>query len=185
MMTLADAWTWYQTVREQAGLFGRIGRKYWDDPPLQSALWKDDRLKEVKSETIVQGAEFCLDHLDDFAVLILSSVFESIVRDRAKAEVRGERERLTHPLIIGIVDAAKDDIENGSFSRVLDAYKAGIDKNLVQQVDQVRKYRNWVAHGRRGEKSENVEPESAYDRLRRFLDELDRSGLGTRSATEQ
>jgi hypothetical protein len=44
--------------------------------------------------------------------------------------------------------------------------------DLVTQVDQVRKYRNWVAHGRRGDPVNNVAPNEAFDRLGRFLLEL-------------
>jgi hypothetical protein len=41
-------------------------------------------------------------------------------------------------------------------------------------VDQVRQYRNWVAHGRRERDLDmnHVTPRMAYDRLRNFLAEL-------------
>ena len=45
--------------------------------------------------------------------------------------------------------------------------------DLVEEVNQVRKYRNWVSHGKRGERPDNVEPPMAFDRLRRFLQFLD------------
>lgn len=35
------------------------------------ALGKDDKLKSLEAEVIVTGSAFCLDHLDDFAVLII------------------------------------------------------------------------------------------------------------------
>ena len=41
-----------------------------------------------------------------------------------------------------------------------------MDVNLTEQVNQVRKSRNWVAHGRRGEPENSVVPDIAIERLR-------------------
>jgi hypothetical protein len=65
----------------------------------------------------------------------------------------------------------KDGIEQGSFFKVLEPYK-DLDANLIEEVNQVRRYRNWVAHGRRTEQPSAVSPATAYDRLKRFLDLL-------------
>lgn len=169
MMTLDEAWRWYLTTRSQLQMFGRLGRKYWDFLPWDGPLGKDDKFKRLESDTIVTDAGFGLEHLDDFAVLILFSVFESIIRDRVLEDVRIERGRLSHVLVTQIVDDAIQNIEQGSFFRVLEVYK-GQDVELVEEVNQVRKYRNWVAHGRRTDRPDAVEPDTAYDRLKRFLD---------------
>jgi hypothetical protein len=65
-------------------------------------------------------------------------------------------------------------VEEGSFYRqVLSPLKEQnrVSGDLVTQVDQVRAYRNWVAHGRRDRDAgmNNVTPRMAYDRLREFL----------------
>jgi hypothetical protein len=70
------------------------------------------------------------------------------------------------------VEATKEAIEQGSFFKVLEPFKPDIGTDLVQQVHQVRKYRNWVAHGRRGLPENAVDPRTACDRLQRFLDHL-------------
>jgi hypothetical protein len=66
----------------------------------------------------------------------------------------------------------KADIEHGSFFKVLEPYKK-IDADLIEQVNQVRRYRNWVAHGRRGPQPDAVDPRAAWDRLQRCLDRLE------------
>ncbi len=119
MIDLEDAWTWYVTTRKQLRLFGRLGRKHWDKLPWDGKLGEDDALKNLESESVVTGSAFCLEHLDDFAVLILLSVFESIVRAQVLSEVEDEKSRLRHALIIQIVTDATDEIEHGSFHRVL------------------------------------------------------------------
>jgi hypothetical protein len=75
MMTLDEARDWYFTARSHLELFGRFGKKHWDGLPWDGPLGKDNAFKELESDRIVEGAVFCLDHLDDFAVLILFSVF--------------------------------------------------------------------------------------------------------------
>jgi hypothetical protein len=90
MIDLHDGWTWYVTTRKQLKLFGRFGRKHWDDLPWNGMLGKDDELKSLEAELIVSDSAFCLDHLDDFAVLILFSVFESVVRAQVLSEVEDE-----------------------------------------------------------------------------------------------
>jgi hypothetical protein len=51
---------------------------------------------------------------------------------------------------------------------VLEPFKKG-HADLVEEVHQVRRYRNWVAHGRRDQPRDRVHPQLAYDRLTRFL----------------
>ena len=169
MMTLDDAWNWYEKTKKQLVLFGRFGRKHWENLPWDGELGSDDRLKNVAARELVDDTDFSLSHLGDFAVLILFSAFESIIRERAQLDVKRERDRLSHPLVTRILDEAAQDIEQGSIFRVLDVFK-GQDPSLVEEVNQVRRYRNWVAHGRRGTPPSNMDPEAAYGRLNRFLD---------------
>jgi hypothetical protein len=169
MMTLDDAWDWFLRAKRQLGLLNRIGRRHWSSIPWDASIGRDEKLKSIEAQDIVDDTNFCLDHLNDFAVLILFSSFESILRDRARLDIRNERKRLDHPLEARILDQAVEDIEQGSIFRVLGVFKAQ-DANLVEEVNQVRRYRNWVAHGRRGEPPSFVDPETAYGRLNRFLD---------------
>jgi len=181
MIDLDDAWTWYVTTRTHLKLFGRLGRKHWDELPWDGMLGKDDKLRNLESEVIVTDSAFYLDHLDDFAVLVLFSVFESVVRAQVLSEVEDEKSRLRHEPIIQVVTDATDEIEHGSFYRVLQVFK-GIDANLIEQVNQVRRYRNWVAHGHRTGKSDSVDAETAFRRLKDLLDVLGiRSMQGSRN----
>ena len=64
--------------------------------------------------------------------------------------------------------------------RVLEVFK-GRDAGLVEEVNQVRSYRNRAAHGRRTAKPAAVDPETAFRRLKEFLDVL---GIGTEKVFE-
>jgi hypothetical protein len=169
--SLADAWRWYESARQLARTLGRLGEKHWNNLPWDGDLGRDNHVKELTSAEILSGSETVLDDLDDLCVLLLFSVFEAMMRERVLAEVEAELPPLRHVAIKRALDEMKEGIEHGSFFKVLEPYKA-VDADLIEQVNQVRRYRNWVAHGRRTEQPSAVDPSTAYDRLKRFLDHL-------------
>lgn len=169
MMTLKDAWDWYGGIRQQAKFTKRLAEKHWPELPWEGAIGRDEFIRGLRPEQLSGRAAFIADHLDDLAVLVLFSVFEATVREAVLAEVKPEVERLQHPSLRHAAAEACEAIENGSFFRVLDPFKAGGHAGLIEQVNQVRRYRNWVAHGRRGDPPAAVDPEAAYERLTRFL----------------
>lgn len=173
MMTLDDAWSWYVETRRHLRLFSRIGERHWNDLPWDGPLGRDDRLKPLEAQDIIEGVEFCLEPLDDLTILVLFSAFESAVRDRVLAmidrEIEGERNDQGRPLLVGILDEARRESRRGRIFRLLRFFRAQ-DAGLVEQINQIRRYRNWVAHGRRTARPTAVDPSLAYQRLRRFLD---------------
>jgi hypothetical protein len=171
IQTLDDAWNWYGAVKALAEDMRKLAGK-WDNPELQQVLSRDNRLRERTAGDLMDRAEATLEDLDDLAVLLMFSVFEASVRDRAKADVDRETASIQHPAVLRAVKDLKDAIENGSFGRVTESYKT-MDVDLTEQVNQVRKFRNWVAHGRRGRPENSVDPDGAIERLRRYLARLE------------
>lgn len=170
--SLDDAWGWYQGVKRLAKDMERLGRRLWDREPLAAELAGDARFRHVGSAEIEARAQLVRDDLDDLGVLVLFSVFEALVRDRAQKDVRRSLSGETlHPAVERAVDDVLAEIESGSFGRVTRAFQ-GMDPDLIEEVNQVRRYRNWVAHGRRGVQPAYVDPSRAYERLRRFLDRM-------------
>jgi hypothetical protein len=181
--SLEDAQGWYEAVRKLVEMMDRIARRYWkediEEKTLKETLYKDAHFKEFEAETIQDLAQLVLKDLDDLAVLLLFSVFEANVRDRTLEEMALELVTPpSHPTLVKAVDDAKEAVENGSFGRLTEAYKS-LDSNLKTQVDQVRRYRNWVAHGRRGIPENNVNPERALKRLGDFLELLDSRAIAS------
>src|SRR5262249_15403109 len=137
MMTLEDARRWYETTRRQLKLFGRLGEKYWNDLPWGGALRKDDKFKTLEADSIVEDAGFCLDHLNDLAIPVLFSAFESVVRDRVlsviEEEIKDEQKRQDRPLVIQLLDEARQESKRGRILRVLGYFKKQ-DAGLVEKV---------------------------------------------------
>jgi hypothetical protein len=169
--SLADAWRWYESARQLARTMGRLGERHWESLPWHSDLGMDEHLKDLASAEILDYSKTVMDDLDDLCVLLLFSVFEATIRERVLAEIEAELPTLRHVAIKRAFNAMKEGIEHGSFYKVLEPYK-DIDPELTEEVNQVRRYRNWVAHGRRTLQPAAVNPTTAYDRLKRFLAQL-------------
>lgn len=172
MKTLEDAWRWYEAVRSQSKLSQRLAEKHWERLPWDGPLGRDVRLREIQSAQLVEDSLSILGELDDLAVLLMFSVFEATVRNRVLEDIKPEVDRLRHPSLRLAAGDVVEWIEQGSFNRVLEPFKSGGKAALIEEVNQVRRYRNWVAHGRRGVQPPSVDPNIAFERLSRFLDLL-------------
>jgi len=175
--SLADAWQWYVSAKELTLAMQALGKRHWASLPWDGELGKDNRLRHIEAAEILDWAGVILDDLDDQCVLLLFSVFEATVREQALNDISAELPPLHHPALRHAVRELNEALEHGSFYKVTEAYKS-LDPNLVEQVNQVRQYRNWVAHGRRGEPQNKVDPRAAYDRLQRFLELLNNPPAG-------
>lgn len=152
--------------------------KFWGEFPWdQGNEWvdrvaKDNVLRVVEAVDLSRDADTVTNEHDDLAVLVLFSVFEAVVRDHLKSQLAPEIGRLKHPSLRKAGREVAEAVEHGSFGRLLEAFKIADDhKSLIEQVNQIRRWRNWVAHGRRLEMrpKEEVRPRDAYDRLSEFL----------------
>ncbi len=174
IQSLDDAWKWYTAVRTIAYDMRHLAG-IWDEPALESVLSLDGRLRHRTAADLKDAVNTILgtddEDLNDLAVLGLFSVFEATVRARAKADVDRETALMRHPAVLSAIKNLKDSIENGSFAKITEAYKK-MDGDLTTQVNQFRKFRNWVAHGRRDEPENGVDPKSAKGRLDLYLQRL-------------
>jgi len=168
MKTLADAWEWYENTARHLGLMKRLAVKYWINPPWMDSLENDPHFDSLDADTIAQQAVAGLAFLDDLAVMVMFSVFEAEVRHTVLEEVAQEGDLLRHRVLKRAMVETKQRLAEGSFFHVLNPYK-DVHADLVEEVNQVRRYRNWVAHGRQGTEPDRVRPRAAYDRLNRFL----------------
>jgi hypothetical protein len=168
MNSLDDAWTWYEDSRFVTELMHRLADKHWESLPWDSALGRDDQFREAEKDQVRTAARAALRQLDDLAVVVLFSVFESVVRRTIIEEARPEAEGIRHRSLRLAAGKAIQQMEDGPFFQVLEPFK-DTHADLVEEVNQVRRYRNWVSHGKRGLSPESVSPKAAMNRLRRFL----------------
>jgi len=173
MKDLQEAFRWYEETVKQLRLWQRLVSKHWSDLPWQNLLEKDDKFRNLDDNRVIESCSLSLRELNDLAVLVLFSVFESMARGLVSDEVRlqVEEKEIKHVVLGKAAKDAIERVENGSFFSVLEPYKS-LDPNLVEEVNQVRHYRNWVAHGRRGMSPAAVDPHAAYSRLKTLWDAI-------------
>jgi hypothetical protein len=169
MNTLDDAWRWYSVTRDNLLRMNSLARRYWQQLPWEGELGRNDEFRLLESADVLSETRFSLDFLDDLAVVVLFSVFEATIRSEVKLQVEKELVQLAHPVLRKAADDALWVVNEGSFARVLEPYKAQGHADLIEEANQVRRYRNFVAHGRRGEQPVSITPRAAYDRLTRLL----------------
>jgi hypothetical protein len=168
---LDAGWAWYEATRQSLRRIRRLGEKYWDALPWhgEAEMWRDSAVGKLAGERVATDAQTAASRLDDLAVIELFSIFEGTVRRLVAEQVRIASVSLTHPVLIAAARDAVQAVERRSFAELLTAYGRGGHAALAEQVRQVRKYRNWLSHGRRGNELRKIEPKTAYERLRQFL----------------
>lgn len=171
-----DDWlVWYEATVGSLRRIRRLGDKYWDELPWDGRLGRDHVLGQLEGQEIVADADAALTRLNDLALIELFSIFAGAVRTLVAEQVRAARAGLTHPMLIAAGKDAVDAAERRSFAEILNFYSRGGHADLAEQVRQVRRYRNWLSHGRRGKQLSAIEPKTAYQRLRAFLELILRS----------
>lgn len=168
MTSVDEAWDWYLASKKQMQQLRRLAKRYWAELPWDGKLGRDNVLCTLEADEVAAQAELTLAHLDDLAIVVLFSVFEARVREFVAIQVRLEARSLRHVALRRAASEVIEAIEQGSFGRLTEPFKE-LDHDLVEEVSQVRRYRNWVAHGKRGDRPATVDPQVAHERLRRFL----------------
>lgn len=180
MTDLEEAWQWYTEAKSLLGVMARLGDRYWDNLPWDDqelGLGKDEKFKSLEGPSLSVSAEFGLKSLDDIAIVVLFSAFEAEVRTRVLVPVEAEGKGLRHPALRFAAEEAIRGIQRGSFHNVLESLKR-IDPDLAEQVRQIRRYRNWVCHGKRGAPPQyRPAPGAAHERLAAFLKLLERDPM--------
>src|SRR5438094_507829 len=115
MNTLEEAWNWYENTRGQLRLMRRLGGRYWEDLPWDKGLGGDNRFHDLEGDKVQAAADSSLSHLDDVAVVVLFSAFESLVRRRILREVEEEAATIQHRALKFAVEEARQAIAEGSF----------------------------------------------------------------------
>ena len=141
MKTLADAWKWYESAHRNLERMRRLGRKYWVDLPWEThAIGQDEEFKTLEAPDIDQETAASLEPIDDLAIVVLFSVFESLVRSHVVEIIGPAAAELTDPILRDAAEDAIQGVQEGSFyGRVLEPLKkqGRVSADLVTQVNQV------------------------------------------------
>lgn len=162
---LTRIFNWYRFTR---GLLQGISKALVRSPEqLLEIPWpKELEWQPVdKAQVILRRA---LEELDDLAVLALFAKFEVwLIRDIT--QVLDSKGELLAPFEKKVLACARKAVKRQRLASLLDVYKIIVPAEIVRQVKQIREYRNWVAHGKRGLRPVAITPKEAYERLNEFM----------------
>ncbi len=185
MRTLGEAWTWYEHNRTLLNMMERLGDRYWSELPWDGRLGNDHRFRLLEGIQVADMARGVLGEFDDLAIFVMFSVFESIVRRMVAEDLQPEVAALRHEALQKSAAKLMQNIAQGSFSNnILELFKRKGQQpdhqpinSLVEEVNRVRHYRNWVAHGRKeADRPKPMLPRNAYDNMQAFLEHIRRPG---------
>jgi len=171
-MTLVEAYHWYQSTRKTFQRVQRLARRYWDQLPVDLPVCRDPQFVDLQGITMEEDAKYGADQLEDWGIFLLFACFEREFREHVALQVIQDTDSIKHPVNLKAVNESLRQVEKESLDRVLTSYAVSSinDSNLVLRVQQIREFRNWVAHGRKGSSPCFVEPITAFEVLKELLD---------------
>ena len=159
---------WYKVVKANQLLAAKVVRDYTEAVPQSSPFFG---LSELEATQLLEKSAA---EVDDLTVLALVSLFEQLVLDYIRElEERMKGEKLIP--IMGLLEGhASKNIERWRFTDVLELFEFAVDSSLLDQVKNIYRYRNWVAHGKRKRKPVTTDPIKAHEALSSFLGKIDK-----------
>ena len=154
---------WYEIALDSQKVMKKLIKKNPEIIPLDSVL----AAKEVKeTDKLLQRS---IGELNDLTIVSLVSIFEQVLIGNLKMVIQNQFDRdddFSNKLSLFTIQQ----VERGRFTEIIDLYKPLVGSDLAGTVKQVYIYRNWVAHGKKTDKTPPIiDPVSAYDRLSEFL----------------
>lgn len=118
---------------------------------------------------------------DDFVVLSLWAIFERLLVEEVQKESRKMLSGNELLLFTSKVHSKiEKEVEYWRADDVLDLFKGRVDADLIGNVKQVKRYRDWVAHrNQKKSKPKDVTPEIAYKILSAVAKEITFSQCGS------
>jgi len=176
MNPLDEVIEWYNFNINQQEFFMEIVKNSHkiDNNIVANAILKKYKLSSQKKDDIKIIIDNSKKELDNLTIVSLWAVFEAFLNDNLKKQ--------TDKITLGIVDPISNEIINYALKgvdrwlkdEVLELFKIIISNSyIVGNVKDIYKYRNWISHGKSGEKPpvSNLTPFMAYQRLTVFLTE--------------
>ncbi|GAA0189631.1 hypothetical protein [Cupriavidus pauculus] len=117
--------------------------------------------------------ELASQQASDLAVLALFATFERYVIEHLQAA--NERLAAGHPAEYSrkLAEKFKAEVEYWRFDDILDLFKPEVDTDLIGQVKQIKRYRDWIAHRNSGRPvPTQATPATAYEVLSKLIDEI-------------
>lgn len=165
-------WDAYQQAVSSLKIVRRVVTDPGISPPLVKGTVFDGMVPNLVDSTI----DALQEHLDDQAVLSLYAAFESALRGHLAAQAVYLKTHVSKPdsdFAIALAEEYESWCDEGiRMDRVAHLFQPTVDQTLISQIGQIRKYRHWLAHGKRRSKPPQTTPTFTYGVLDALLSKL-------------
>ncbi len=164
---LDPQWQSYNDTQESLALIRRLS----EVPGTRTATLHGTSFAAMADAAVDAAISVAKQELNAQTVLFLYATFESALRDdlsarsTALATAPGPHPAFGLDLATWFTDLV-DDVRMDGVTRL---YAPAAGPLLVAMIGNIRKYRHWLAHGRRGTAPPAVTPQFTYARLTQFL----------------
>ncbi|MBM4037007.1 MAG: hypothetical protein FJ290_00715 [Planctomycetes bacterium] len=166
---LEPIWDAYQTTLNALKVVDRCATAPHIDEERPFRNTRFHKETEERCKGLLKSAQV---ELDALTVLGLYAAFEARVREHLTQQGELLRTAGTPDREFGLALAEHFERycdEEQRMDRFVELFAHAVGDTLVAQVGQIRKYRHWVAHGRRGKTPPATRPAFTYDTLTAFL----------------
>lgn len=113
---------------------------------------------------------------DDYVILSLWTAFERIILGYLQQQGRKILDSNPSAFNSKVHQKTEHEIEYWKMEEILDLFKNTVDSNLIGNIKQIKKYRDWVTHRNVNKPAPpNISPKNAYRILSQVLYELERN----------
>jgi len=129
------------------GIFDEIQRRYELTEKLFKLLRKNAGIQEkiLWEPERLSDTDEALEFIRDLFIVDFFAAFERLLRDRLSASIVSQGDALSENL----VEVVRKESEYIKIEYLLDILKNIADPQQVGLIKQIKKYRDWVAHGRK------------------------------------
>lgn len=163
MSQLDETVAWYRTVKANQLLVSKVLKDHTKVVPETSPFFG---LSESEATRMLEESAA---EVEDLTVVALVSFFEQLVIDSLRELTERTETDQTSPMMGALAGFAFRDVERWRFDDILKLFEAPLQDGLLDQVRNIYRYRNWVAHGKRKQKPVVTDPVTAYEALSQFL----------------
>jgi hypothetical protein len=140
-------------------------------PERAAVLQGGQFVSAANDQAILDALDVAQEELDDQTVMFLYATFEATLRDHVTAQ---------GPLLAGAVQPGPqfgpnleawftEFCKDIRMDKVVSLFEPWAAATGIAQAGSIRKYRHWLAHGKRGAVPPSVTPQFAYNSLTSFL----------------
>jgi hypothetical protein len=158
----------YETTRNAFKVLHRCVKfgPAWQERPFRNTTFHRQEPGRIAQRLDEANAE-----LDKLALFSLYAGFEARLRDHVSGHAGLLRSAAGPDRQFGeaLADEFGAYIGGPRFGKLIELFGHAVGEDLIAKAGAIRKFRHWVAHGRRGPAPPSVPPRAAYKTLTEFL----------------